>query len=62
MWGARVMYVFDILSGRVFSAHLVAGVALRVPKYPTRRSEFLQIEPLNAAMLNLVRGLTDLTV
>jgi hypothetical protein len=62
---ARVMYVFDVLSGRNSSPHLLAEVGFTVPKEPTRRREFLQIEhprtnyeafePLDTAM----RGFND---
>jgi hypothetical protein len=71
---ARVMYVFDILSGRVSSPHLLAEVGLRAPTYPTRRREFLHIdyhrtnygafEPINAALqsFNDVADLFDFNV
>jgi Reverse transcriptase (RNA-dependent DNA polymerase) len=57
---ARIMYVFDILSGKVSSAPLLAEVGFRIPSYATRRHEFLHIdyhrtnygafEPINAAL------------
>lgn len=57
---AKVMFVFDILSGRVSSPSLLAEIGFRVPSYSTRRHEFLQIdyhrtnygafEPINAAL------------
>jgi Reverse transcriptase (RNA-dependent DNA polymerase) len=57
---ARILFVFDILSGKVSSPPLLAEVGLRVPSYHTRRRKFFQIdyhrtnygtfEPINAAL------------
>ena len=57
---ARILFIFDILSGRVSSPPLLAEVGLCVPSYITRRHDFFQIdyhrtnygtfEPINAAL------------
>jgi hypothetical protein len=58
--GVRILFVFDILSGKVSSPPLLAELGLCVSSYPTRRREFFQIdyhrtnygtfEPINAAL------------
>jgi hypothetical protein len=57
---ARILFIFDILSGKVLSPPLLAEIGPRVPSYSTRRCEFFQIdsnrtnfgafEPFNAAL------------
>jgi hypothetical protein len=68
---ARILFVFNILSGSDSSPSLLAGVGLRVPSYSTRRQDFFQIkyrrtygafEPINAALnsFNEIAELFDL--
>jgi hypothetical protein len=57
---ARILFVFDIFSGRVSSPPLLAEIGLRVPSYRTRQHDFFHIdfhrtnygafEPINAAL------------
>jgi hypothetical protein len=41
---AKMLFVFDILSGIVSSSPLLTEVGFRVPSYPTRRHEFFHID------------------
>jgi hypothetical protein len=41
---AKILFVYDILSGRVSSPPLLTEVGFRVPSYPTRRHKFFHIE------------------
>jgi hypothetical protein len=41
---AKVLFVLDILSGRVSLPPLLTEVGFRVPSYPTRRHEFFHID------------------
>jgi hypothetical protein len=55
-----IMFIFDILSGRMNSPNLLSALDLNTPRYWTRGSEFLRIgfhrtnygvhEPMSAAM------------
>jgi hypothetical protein len=66
---ARILFVFDIFSGRVSSPPLLAEIGLRAPSYSTRRHDFFHIdyhctnygafEPINAA-LNSFNEIADL--
>jgi hypothetical protein len=68
---ARILLVFDVLSNKITSSHLLSDVCLRVPFYPTRRNEFLHVdnhrtnygtfEPINAAVscFNEIAGFFD---
>jgi hypothetical protein len=68
---ACIMFIFDILSGRMNSPNLLSALDLNTPRYRTRGSEFLRIgfhrtnygvhEPMSAAMreFNEVIGLFD---
>jgi hypothetical protein len=68
---ACIMFIFDILSGRMNSPNLLSALDLNTPQYRTRGSEFLRIgfhgtnyrvhEPMSAAMreFNKVIGLFD---
>jgi hypothetical protein len=57
---ARVLLVFDVISGRIVSSRLLSGVGLRVLSYNTRQHDFFQtsshrtnygtFEPINAAL------------
>jgi hypothetical protein len=40
---ACVMFIFDILSGRMNSPNFLSALDLNTPRYRTRVSEFLQI-------------------
>jgi hypothetical protein len=71
---ASVMFIFDILSGRVSSPNLLSVLDLITPRYPTRGTEFLRIdfhrtnyglhEPMSGAMrqFNEVIPLFDLSL
>jgi hypothetical protein len=50
---ARILLVFDILSGKVSPPPLLAEVDLRVPSYPTRRREFFHIVIIARIMAHL---------
>ena len=62
---ARVLLVFDLLSGKIDSPNLLTQISLNVPSYQTRSREFLFVEfhrtnygafePINAA----VRGFNE---
>jgi predicted DNA-binding ribbon-helix-helix protein len=66
---ACVMFIFDVLSGRLNSSNLLSVLDLITPRYPTRGAEFLRInfhptkyglhEPMSSAMreFNEVIGL-----
>jgi hypothetical protein len=66
-----IMFIFDILGGRMNSPILLSALDSNTPRYRTRRSEFIRIgfhrmnygvhEPLSAAMheLNEVIGQFD---
>jgi hypothetical protein len=63
-----IMFIFDILLGRMNSPNLLSALDLNTPRYRTRGSEFLRIgfhygvhEPMSAAMreFNEVIGLFD---
>jgi hypothetical protein len=68
---ACVMFIFDVLSGRVNSPNLLSVLDLITPHYPTRGAEFLRIdfhrtnygihEPMSSAMrqFNEVNCLSD---
>jgi hypothetical protein len=68
---ACVIFIFDILSGRINSPNLLSVLDLITPRYPTRGTEFLRIdfhrtnygfhEPVSSAMrqFNEVIGLFD---
>jgi hypothetical protein len=68
---ACIMFILDILSGRMNSPNLLSALDLNTPRYRTRGSEFLRIgfhrtnygvhEPMSAAMreFNEVIGLFD---
>jgi hypothetical protein len=68
---AGVMFIFDVLVGRVNSPSLLSVLNLIAPRYPTRGTEFLRIdfhqtnygiyEPMSSAMrqFNEVIGLFD---
>jgi hypothetical protein len=68
---ACIMFIFDILSGRMNSLNLLSALDLNTSRYRTRGSEFLRIgfhrtnygvhEPMSAAMreFNEVIGLFD---
>jgi hypothetical protein len=68
---ACVMFIFDVLSGRVNSPNLLSVLDLITPRYPTQGTEFLRIdyhwtnyglhEPMSGAMrqFNEVIGLFD---
>jgi hypothetical protein len=57
---ARILFVFDIFSGRVSSPPLLSEIGLRVPSYRTHQHDFFHIdfhrtnygafEPINAAL------------
>jgi hypothetical protein len=57
---ACVMFIFDVLSGRVNSLNLLSVLDLITPRYPTLGTEFLRIdfyrtnyrihEPMSSAM------------
>ena len=68
---ARVLLVFDLLSGKIDSPNLLTQIGLSVPSYQTRGREFLFVEfhrtnygvfePINAAVrgFNEFAGLFD---
>jgi hypothetical protein len=68
---ACIMFIFEILSGRMNSPNLLSALDLNTPRYRTRGSDFLRIgfhrtnygvhEPMSAAMreFNEVIGLFD---
>ena len=68
---ARVLLVFDLLSGKIDSPNLLTQIGLSVPSYQTRGHEFLFVEfhrtnygvfePINAAVrgFNEFAGLFD---
>jgi hypothetical protein len=68
---ACVMFIFDVLKGRVNSPNLLSVFDLITPRYPTRSVEFLRIdfhqtnygihEPMSSAMqhFNEIIGLFD---
>jgi hypothetical protein len=41
---ACVLFIFDVLSGRVNSPNLLSGLDLITPRHPTRGTEFLRID------------------
>jgi hypothetical protein len=41
---ACVMFIFDVLSGRVNSPNLLFVLDLITPRYPTRGAEFLRVD------------------
>jgi hypothetical protein len=71
---ARVLLVFDLLSGKIVSPKLLSQINLSVPSYQTRGREFLFVEfhrtnygiyePINAAVegFNEIDGLFDLNI
>jgi hypothetical protein len=68
---ACIMFIFDVLGGRMNSPNLLSALGLKTPRYRTRGSEFLRIgfhctnygvhEPMSVAMreFNEVIGLFD---
>jgi hypothetical protein len=69
---ACIMFIFDILSGRVNSPNLLSLIIINAPCYHTRTNDFLRVgfqcpnygvhEPLNGAIqsFNEFAGLFDL--
>jgi hypothetical protein len=70
---ACVMFIFDILSGRVNSSNLLSLISINAPWYHTRTTDFLRVdfhrwcvgvhEPLNCAVRSFnefAAGLFDL--
>jgi hypothetical protein len=41
---ACVMFIFDVLSGRVYSPNFLSVLDLITPRYPTRSTELLRID------------------
>jgi hypothetical protein len=41
---ACVMFIFDILSGKVNSSNLLSLISINAPWYPTRTSDFLLVD------------------
>jgi hypothetical protein len=44
---ARLLLIFDLLSGKIDSSYVLSQIGLHVPYYQTRSREMLHIEFLN---------------